>query len=248
MGKLDGRYAVVTGGGRGIGQKIVERFAAEGAAGVAILEYDLASAQQTADSLDSGSNVLAIKCDVSDPEMTEAAFKQIYDAFGRIDILVNNAGITRDAMLHKMDIEQWDAVVNVNLKGAFLCLKQVVNPMREQNYGKIVNISSTSAFGNIGQSNYAASKAGLLGLTTTAAKELGRKNITVNAVLPGTIDTDMLKAVPEDTLALWRGVIPLGRFGQPEELAAAVLFLSCDDSSYVTGSSLICGGGSVISY
>ncbi len=248
MGKLDGRYAVVTGGGKGIGQKIVERFIEEGAAGVAILDYDIDSAQKTAEDPKNKGKAIAVKCDVSNAEMVADAFRQVYDAFSRIDILVNNAGLTRDAMLHKMDIDQWDLVLNANLKGAFLCLKQVVDGMREQNYGKIVNISSTSAYGNVGQSNYAASKAGLLGLTTTAAKELGRKNITVNAVLPGTIDTDMLAAVPEPTRALWRSVIPMGRFGQPEELASAVLFLSCDDSSYVTGSSLICAGGGTISY
>jgi NAD(P)-dependent dehydrogenase (short-subunit alcohol dehydrogenase family) len=248
MGKLDGRYTVVTGGGKGIGQKIVERFAAEGAAGIAILDYDLESAQKTAESLNYGGKVVVIHCDVSDAVKVADAFKQVYEAFGRVDVLINNAGITRDAMLHKMSIEQWDSVIDANLKSAFLCLQQVVAGMREQEYGKIVNISSTSAFGNVGQTNYSASKAGMLGLTATAAKELGRKNITVNAVLPGFIETDMLKAVPEPTRAMWRTVIPMGRFGEPEELANVVLFFSCDESSFVSGSSITCAGGGAISY
>ena len=247
MGKLDGRYAVVTGGSRGIGQSIVERFHEEGAAGIAILGRDLAAAQQVADSLKHDGSIIAIKCDVANQEMVEAAFKQVYDTFGRIDILVNNAGLTRDAMFHKMTFEQWDTVMDANLKGAFMCMKQVVNAMRDQCYGKIVNISSTAAYGNVGQGNYSASKAGLLGLTATTAKELGRKNITVNAVLPGTIETDMLKAVPEDIRARWRAGNPFGRFGTPEELASCVLFLSSDDSSYVSGACLICGGAGTIS-
>lgn len=248
MGKLKGKYCVVTGGARGIGEKIVERFVLEEAAGVAILDYDFTGASKVAASLNGSTRVLAIHCDVGSADMVESSFEQIYKAFGRVDVLINNAGLTRDAMLHKMDITQWDTVLEANLKGAFLCMRQVVNEMRRQNYGKIVNISSSSAFGNVGQANYAASKAGILGLTATAAKELGRKNITVNAVLPGAIETEMLATVPEDTLSVWRSTIPLARFGQPEELAATVLFLSCDESSYVTGSSLICGGGSLISY
>jgi 3-oxoacyl-[acyl-carrier protein] reductase len=248
MGKLEGRFAVVTGGAKGIGEKIVERFLMEGAAGVAILDYDISAAQMTADNLKQHGNVIAVHCDVSCQEMVEKAFSLVYENFEKVDILVNNAGITRDAMLHKMDIMQWDDVIDTNLRGAYLCIKQVVNRMREQDYGKIVNISSTAAFGNVGQSNYSASKAGMLGLTATAAKELGRKNITVNAVLPGTIETDMLSAVPEGTRALWRSFIPMGRFGRPDELASAVLFLSCDDSSYVTGSSLVCGGGALVSF
>jgi len=247
MNRLQGKFAVVTGGAKGIGEKIVERFLSEGCEGVAILDYDAATANETVKRL-LDSRVRAVRCDIGDAGEVEGAFREVYSHFGRIDILVNNAGLTRDAMVHKMTYEQWDTVLGVNLKGAFLCMKQVIAPMREQCYGKIINISSVSAYGNIGQANYAASKAGILGLAATAAQELGRKNITVNTVLPGYIDTDILKTVPEKVLRQWVEKIPLQRLGKPEEVASAVLFFASDDSSFVSGASLICSGGGVVSY
>lgn len=245
MPNLTGKYAVVTGAGKGIGRKIVERFLAEGAAGVVILDYDPETANRTVDELNAGQRLIAVKCDVSSAELVQAAFQTVYERFPRVDILINNAGLTRDAMLHKMSVEQWDTVLETNLKGQFLCMKQVIPAMREARYGKIVNVSSTSAYGNIGQTNYAASKAGVLGMSAAAALELGRYNITVNVLLPGYVDTDIIKTVPQDIIDGWvNKAIPMRRLGKPEELASAALFLACDDSSFVTGAVLpVCGGG-----
>jgi 3-oxoacyl-[acyl-carrier protein] reductase len=249
MGKLNGKYAVVTGGGKGIGRAIVERFIIEEAAGVAILDYDVATAEATAAELTTDScKVFAVKCDVSSPEQVETAFRAVCTQFPQVDILINNAGLTRDAMLHKMTLEQWDTVINANLKGIFLCMQQVMPGMRERQYGKIVNISSISAYGNIGQANYAASKAGILGLTATAAKELGPKNITVNAICPSAIYTDIVKTIPQKLLDAIPGNIPLRRWGQPSEVASVVLFLSCEGSSFVTGEMMQVGGGDRISF
>ena len=242
MPRIDGRYAVVTGGGKGIGRAIVTRFLAEGAQGIAILDYDIETALKTAAELDS-EKIMAVRCDVSSPEQVEEAFKKVFERFPVIDILINNAGLTRDAMLHKMTFDQWDTVLNADLKGIFACIKQVVPGMRERGYGKIVNIASTSARGNIGQANYSAAKAGILGLTATAALELAPKNITVNAVAPGLIDTDILKTVPDKILEDWIGRSPIRRKGKPEEIAAVVYFFSNDDSSYTTGQTIyVCGG------
>lgn len=249
MGKLNGKYAVVTGGGKGIGRAVVERFVAEEAAGIAILDYDIVTADATAAELCTEScKVFAVKCDVSSPEAVAAAFEEVFAQFPQVDILINNAGLTRDAMLHKMTLEQWDTVMNANLKGIFLCMRQVMPGMRERQYGKIVNISSISAYGNIGQANYAASKAGILGLTATAAKELGPKNITVNAICPSAIYTDIVKTIPQKLLEAIPGNIPLKRWGQPSEVASVVLFLSCEDSSFVTGEMMQVGGGDRISF
>ena len=245
-GRLDGKYAVVTGAGKGIGRAIVELFLEEGVAGVAILDYAIDVAEKTAEEL--GEKVFAVKCDVSSPEAVAEAFKVVNEKMPRVDILINNAGLTRDAMLHKMTLDQWDIVMNANLKGMFLCMQQVLPGMREQEYGKIVNISSVSAYGNIGQANYAASKAGILGLTATAAKELGRKKITVNAVLPAAIATDIVKTIPQKLLEAIPENLPLKRWGEPREVAYAVLFLACDESSFITGEMLQVGGGDRISF
>jgi NAD(P)-dependent dehydrogenase (short-subunit alcohol dehydrogenase family) len=246
MGDLTGRYAVVTGGGKGIGRKVAERFLRDNCTGIAILDYDRETAEKTA--ADLGSRVLAIHCDVGSKGMVEKAFKTVYEKFPRLDILVNNAGFTRDAMLHKMSLEQWDTVITADLTGVFLCMQQVVNAMREQGYGKIVNVSSTSAYGNIGQANYSAAKAGILGLTASAAKELGRKNITVNAVVPGLVDTDIIKTVPPKIREQMILASPMQRLGQPEEIADVIAFLSGDESSFVTGCCIPCCGGAVIEF
>ena len=233
MSNLNGKYAIVTGGGKGIGAAIVKKFVEGQAAGVAILEYDFELAKKTAAEI--GGNVLPIKCDVSDQDQVKAAVEQVLAAFGRIDILVNNAGIIRDAMFHKMTDDQWFQVMNVNLFGTYYCCKQVIPLMREQSYGKIVNISSISANGNVGQTNYAASKAAIEGFTKSLAKESARKNITVNAIAPCGIDTDMQRSVPEANLRGLINAMPGQRLGNVEELASAALFLASDDSSFVSG-------------
>ena len=233
MRDLSGKFAIVTGGGKGIGAAIVKKFMEEQAAGVAILEYDFALAEKTAAEI--GGNVLPIKCDVSDEAQVKAAVEKVLEVFGRIDILVNNAGIIRDAMFHKMSNDQWFQVINVNLNGTYYCCKHVIPLMREQCYGKIINISSISANGNVGQTNYAASKAAIEGLTKSLAKESARKNITVNAIAPCGIDTDMQRSIPEaNMLGLVRGM-PGQRLGSTKELANAAFFLASDDSSFVNG-------------
>lgn len=244
MGNLSGRYAVVTGAGKGIGAAVVERMLTDHAAGVALLDYDEALVCATAKRLDpTGQRVLAIACDVSDPERVHQAVEQVKEAFGRIDILVNNAGITRDKMFHKMDRAAWDTVLNVNLNGPFNLCYEIVPMMREQGYGRVVNMSSVSAYGNAGQANYSASKAGLIGFTKTLARECGPKNVTVNCIAPGYIDTDMFQAIPEDIIKEYMKTIPMRRLGKPEEIASVVSFLASDDASFVSGQCIVVSGG-----
>lgn len=240
MSCLSGKYAIVTGGCRGIGAAIVRRFLAEGAAGVAVFDYDITPDPQE---FGADSRVLAIQCDVSEEGQVQAAVEAAQGSFGRVDILVNNAGVTRDAIYHKMTDQQWDQVIKVNLYGTHFCCKYVGPLMRNQGWGKIVNLSSSSANGNVGQANYAASKAAIEGLTKTLARELGAKGITVNAVAPSMIDTDMLRGVPANILEQYIASIPARRLGSADEVAAAVCFLSSDDSSFVNGIVLPVNGG-----
>lgn len=243
MSNLTGRYAIVTGAGKGIGEAIVRRFLADGIAGVALLDYDGDLVAATAKKLDpSGDKLLAITCDVSKPDQIESAVKQVVDKFGTVDILINNAGITRDAMLHKMTPEQWKGLLDVNLDGPFYMTKAVIGIMRDKKWGRIVNISSTSAFGNPGQTNYSASKAGLIGFTKTLAKEGASKNIVVNAIAPGYIDTDMMNAVPEHVMEHFMTLIPMGRLGTTDEIASVTSFLSSEDVSFMSGQVLIVSG------
>lgn len=241
MKNLSGKYAIITGGGQGLGAAMVKRFMEEQAAGVAILDYNLEKAQAVA--TDVGGNVIAIACDVSKEDQVKAAIDQVLATFGRIDILVNNAGIIRDAMFHKMTDDQWKQVIDVNLNGLYYCCKYVVPLMRAQCYGKIVNISSTSANGNAGQCNYSATKAAVEGFTKTLARESARKNITVNAIEPAHIDTEMQRSVPVDILESRIKENPSQRLGTPDELAGVAFFLASDDSSYVNGVVIpVCGG------
>jgi len=243
MGKLKGKYAIVTGGGKGIGESIVNRFLKDGIAGIAVLEYDLNMAKEMISRLDnSGAKVLPIQCDVSNEKQVEIAVTQAMEHFGTIDILVNNAGITQDSMFHKMSEEAWDVVINVNLKGAYYLCKHVIPIMRNNAFGNIVNISSISAFGNVGQANYATSKAGLIGFSKTLAKEGGPKNIIVNCVAPGYIETDMYKTVPKEIMDEHIKNTPLGRLGKPNEIASVVSFLSSDDASFLSGQCIIVSG------
>jgi 3-oxoacyl-[acyl-carrier protein] reductase len=244
MGKLSGKYAVVTGAGKGIGKAIAKRFLEDDAAGVALLDWDEALVSATALELDpSGEKVLAIQCDVSSQESVSAAFAQIDARFSRVDILVNNAGITRDAMFHKMTVQQAMQVMDVHFYGTFYCCQAVIGGMRQRNYGKIVNISSVSAFGNVGQANYAAAKCAIDGFTRTLAMENARKNITVNAIAPGMVNTDILKTIPADILEQKIKNTPAQRLGDPSEIAAVAAFLACDDSSWVTGNCILACGG-----
>lgn len=241
------KIVVVTGAGKGIGRVIAQRFLKEGVKGLALLDFNAELLQNTAKELDrSGNTVLALCCDVSKEDSVAAAFQAIYDRFGRVDVLVNNAGITRDVMFHKMTPAQMHQVMDVNFFGTYHCIYQAVPGMREQDYGRIINISSTSSYGNVGQANYSASKAAIEGLTRTLAKELGRKHITVNCILPGYIDTEMMRAIPEDMLKSAISKTPQQRLGEPEEVAALAVFLASDEASYVSGACIICSGASVI--
>ena len=186
---------------------------------------------------------MAVKCDVSDQENVNAAFQQVFDRFGKVDILVNNAGITRDAMFHKMTVEQAKKVMDVHFYGTFYCCQAVIPGMREREYGKIVNISSTSAFGNIGQANYSAAKAAIDGFTRTLALESARKNITVNSIAPGMVNTDILKTIPENIMQQKINATPAQRLGEPSEIASVASFLASDDSSWVTGNCILACGG-----
>lgn len=243
MSDLAGKYAVVTGAGKGIGAAIVKRMLLDNIAGIALLDYDQKSVENTAAKLDpSGERVLALFCDVSKEDQVNAAVNAIVERFGTIDILVNNAGITRDKIFHKMATADWEAVININLNGPYHLCRAVVPLMRERKYGRIVNISTTSAFGNAGQANYAASKAALIGFTKTLAREGGPKNITANCIAPGFINTDMFLAVPKEIIAEYLKGIPLGRLGEPSEIASVVSFLASDDASFVSGQCLIASG------
>jgi 3-oxoacyl-[acyl-carrier protein] reductase len=194
-----------------------------------------------------GRKALALQVNVADSQQVDHAVKEVLSAFGRIDILVNNAGITRDNLLVRIKEEDWDQVVDTNLKGAFLCTKAVARTMMKQRYGRIINISSVvGVMGNLGQANYVASKAGLIGLTKATARELASRGITVNAIAPGFIQTDMTAALPEDVKEQMLTAIPLGRFGGAEEVAEAVKFLASDGAAYITGQTLHVDGGMVM--
>ncbi|KGK88650.1 hypothetical protein DP73_12140 [Desulfosporosinus sp. HMP52] len=244
MAKLENKVAVVTGAAQGIGAAILKRLLEDGAASVVAIDINQEQLDQTAKELDASSEkVIPMKCNIADRNEVTDVFKKIYEKLGKVDILINNAGITRDSMFHKMPQDQWDAVISVNLTSVYNCCQAVVDKMRKQEYGKIINLSSTSAWGNVGQTNYSASKAGLLGFTKSLAKELAGKNITVNAIAPGFIDTEMTRSMPEAAKSMALMLIPAARAGNPAEVASVVSFLASDDSSFVTGECIkVCGG------
>ncbi len=241
--ELKGMVALVTGAAQGIGKATAEVFAREGASVVLndINEEVLNKSAKDIEAL--GVECLPVVANTSLLSDVEKMYGQVMDKFGRLDILVNNAGITRDGFLHKMTEEQWKIVIDVNLTGVFFCLQGAAKIMRNAGGGRIVNISSVARYGNVGQANYSSTKAAVVGLTRTAAKELARKNIRVNCVAPGPINTEMLQAVPEKVLEKLIQPIPLQRVGAPEELANTVLFLASDKSSYITGQVINCDGG-----
>jgi 3-oxoacyl-[acyl-carrier protein] reductase len=246
-GVLEGRVAVVTGGAQGIGQAIAEKLAEQGAdVVIADVQEERAAAlaQEIAGKL--GRRTLAAKLDVTSMASAEAMVSQVTEAMGRLDILVNNAGIARDTLLMRMSEADWDAVLGINLKGAFNCIKAAQRAMMKQRYGRIVNISSVVGIsGNVGQANYAASKAGLIGLTKVVAREFATRNITCNAVAPGFIETAMTAKLSPEIVQQYLKNIPSGKMGTPRDVANAVAFLVSDDASYVNGHVLVVDGGMV---
>ena len=243
MGGVAGRVALVTGASRGIGRAIARSLASSGATVVAAARGD--HAQAVVDEIrGAGGAAEAVPLDVTDAAGIGAAVAGALDRHGRIDILVNNAGVARDQLMLRMRREDWDTVLATNLTAAFTTVQAVLKPMLKQRHGRIVNITSVvGQAGNAGQANYAASKAGLVGFTKAVALEVASRNVTVNAVAPGLIDTDMTRAMTADAQAGWAERIPLRRLGTPEEVAAAVLFLAADEASYITGQVLAVNGG-----
>ncbi len=242
---LKGKCAVITGASRGIGKCIATKFAKEGANVVINYRNNEEEALKVKQELeDLGSQVLVVKADVSELEQAEKLIKEAKKEFGKVDILVNNAGITKDNLIIRMKEEDFDSVIKTNLKGAFNCLKEVTPIMLKQKYGKIVNMSSVvGVVGNPGQVNYCASKAGLIGMTKSLAKEIGSRNITVNAIAPGFIDTDMTKILSDDQKKKILSQIPLNKFGNVEDIANVALFLASENSNYITGQVIHVDGG-----
>lgn len=248
MGQLDGRVAVVTGGSRGIGRGIALELGKRGATVVVNYNSNAAAAEEVVKEIEAmGSKALAVQANVGDFAEAENLIKVTFDTFGQIDILVNNAGTTRDTLIMMMKEEDWDTVLDTNLKSAWSCSKHAVRRMMRKRYGRIINISSVSGIsGNPGQTNYSSSKAGLIGLTKSLAREVAERNITVNAVAPGFIETDLTSELPQEVLDYLDGAIPLKRWGSVEDVAHAVAFLASDEASYITGQVLSVDGGLVM--
>ena len=245
---LEGKIAVVTGASRGIGKAIAKEFAAQGA--TVVINYN--GSEEKADAvkheiIEKGGAAQCMQCDVSNCDVCEDFIKAVINQFGRIDILVNNAGITKDGLLMRMSEEDFSDVIDVNLKGTFHCIRFASRQMMKQRCGRIINLASVVGIcGNAGQINYAASKAGVIGMTKSAAKELASRGITVNAVAPGFIETEMTEVLPDKVKEEMRKQIPLARMGQPEDVAKAVAFLASDGAGYITGQVLQIDGGMVM--
>lgn len=246
--KLDGKVALVTGASRGIGRAIALDLARQGANVAVNYAGSEASANNVVEEIKAlGREAFAIQCDVSNSESVTNMVKETIDRFGKLDILVNNAGVTKDNLLMRMKEEEWDDVININLKGVFLCTKAVTRQMMKQRSGRIINISSiVGVSGNPGQANYVAAKSGVIGLTKTSAKELAARGITVNAVAPGFITTDMTDKLTEDIKNEMLKQIPLSTFGEPSDIANVVTFLASEESRYITGQTIHVDGGMVM--
>jgi 3-oxoacyl-[acyl-carrier protein] reductase len=245
---LEGKSAIVTGASRGIGREIALELARQGANVAVNFAGNEAMANDVVDEIKAlGRDAYSVKCNVSNSEEVSEMVKETIDRFGTIDILVNNAGITKDNLLMRMKEEEWDDVININLKGVFLCTKAVTRQMMKQRNGRIINVASiVGVSGNPGQANYVAAKAGVIGLTKTTAKELATRNITVNAIAPGFISTDMTDKLTEEVKTEMLKQIPLARFGEPKDIAKVAAFLASSDSSYMTGQTLHVDGGMVM--
>lgn len=242
---FEGKVALVTGAGKGIGKEIALELARGGAKCVINYASSAAGAESVAEEIRAmGSEAMTYKCDVSDADAVQKMITDVMEQYGRIDILVNNAGITKDGLMLKMTQADFMAVLDINLKGAFNCMKAVTKPMMKQRYGRIINITSiVGIIGNAGQVNYAASKAGLIGMTKSAARELASRNITVNAVAPGFIETDMTDVLPDSVKEQLLAQIPMKKLGQTGDIANAVCFLADEKASYITGQVLQVNGG-----
>lgn len=245
--RLEGKVAIITGSGRGLGKEAAFLFAEEGAK-VVVGDINYESAEEVAAAIgEKGGEAMAVKLDVTDPASIQAMVDRVLEHFGSIDVLVNNAGITADAQLVKMNQDQWDRVIAVNLKGVYNCTKAIAPIMIARGSGRIINTSSVvGVYGNFGQTNYAATKAGVIGMTKVWARELGRKGITVNAVAPGFTMTEMMSTVPEKILSGIRDKTPLGRLGEPRDIAYAYLYLASDEANFVNGATIQVDGGLVL--
>ncbi|MBD3106761.1 3-oxoacyl-[acyl-carrier-protein] reductase [Bacillus sp. AGMB 02131] len=246
--KVQGQVALVTGASRGIGREIALELARQGADVAVNYAGNEALANEVVAEIEAmGQKAIAIRCNVADADEVSHMVKETIEKLGKIDILVNNAGVTRDNLLMRMKEEEWDTVLNTNLKGVFLCTKAVTRPMMKQRKGRIINVASVvGVVGNAGQANYVAAKAGVIGLTKTTAKELAPRGINVNAIAPGFISTDMTEQLPEDVRNSLLSQIPLARFGEPADIAKVAVFLASEDSSYMTGQTLCIDGGMVM--
>ena len=247
MKRLENKVAIITGGTAGIGAAAAKKFAQEGAK-VTVWARNAEKGKAFVEAMaKEGYTICFDAVDTSNYEQVVAATKRVFDANGKIDILINNAGITNDSTLKKMTPEQWQSVIDINLTGTFYCTKAVNQYMVEAGWGRIINVSSVvGLYGNFGQTNYVATKAGVIGMTKTLCRELGKKGVTVNAVAPGFIATDMVAKMPEDVLAVMVAKVPVGRLGKPEDIANAFCFLASDEAAYVNGAVLSVDGGMTV--
>ena len=247
MFDLSGKVAIITGASQGIGRTMATVISESGASIVCVARSKQKIEELSSEIHNKGGRAIPIACDIGDGDAFSNTIKSVLDQFGKLDILINNAGITRDALLMRMNESQWDEVIQTNLKGAFFGMKAAIRPMMKNKFGRIINITSIVGLtGNPGQANYAASKAGLIGMTQSIAKEVGSRGITVNCIAPGWIDTEMTEELPENSKRDLLDRIPIGKIGKPENIAHAAVFLASDEASYITGQTITVDGGRVI--